>query len=57
MITKEKDLIIDVTIEIPKNSNVKYEYNRKTKKISVDRILYGPSSYPQNYGFIPEALD
>ncbi len=50
-------LTLDVVIEIPKNSKVKYEYNRKTGKISVDRILYGPSSYPQNYGFIPEALD
>jgi inorganic pyrophosphatase len=50
-------LSLDVTIEIPKNSNVKYEYNRKTGKISVDRILYGPNFYPANYGFIPEALD
>jgi inorganic pyrophosphatase len=50
-------LILDVTIEIPKGSNVKYEFNRKTNQISVDRILYGPSYYPQNYGFIPEALD
>jgi inorganic pyrophosphatase len=50
-------LILDVTIEIPKGSNVKYEYNRKTKQISVDRILFGPNYYPQNYGFISEALD
>jgi inorganic pyrophosphatase len=51
------NLVLDVTIEIPKNSNIKYEYDRKTGKISVDRILYGPSVYPQNYGFLPEALD
>lgn len=50
-------LKLNVTIEIPKNSKIKYEYDRKTKKIIVDRILYGPSAYPQNYGFIPEALD
>lgn len=50
-------LALDIVIEIPKNSKVKYEYNRKTGKISVDRILYGPSAYPQNYGYIPEALD
>ena len=49
--------VVNVTIEIPKNSNVKYEYNRKTGKISVDRILYGPSVYPENYGFISSALD
>jgi inorganic pyrophosphatase len=51
------ELILDVTIEIPKDSKVKYEYDRKTKQIKVDRILYGANTYPQNYGFIPEALD
>lgn len=48
---------LNVTIEIPKKSNVKYEFDRKTKQISVDRILFGSESYPQNYGFIKEALD
>lgn len=48
---------VNVTIEIPKHSNVKYEYDRKTKSIKVDRILYGSEVYPQNYGFLPEALD
>lgn len=46
-----------VTIEIPKNSNIKYEYDRHTDKIIVDRILYGSTVYPQNYGFLKEALD
>lgn len=48
---------LNVTIEIPKKSNVKYEYDRKTKQISVDRILFGTEVYPHNYGFIKEALD
>lgn len=48
---------LNVTIEIPKNSNVKYEFDRKTNEISVDRILFGSQVYPQNYGFIKEALD
>lgn len=48
---------LNAIIEIPKNSNIKYEYNRKDGSISVDRILYGSEVYPQNYGFIPEALD
>lgn len=48
---------LNVTIEIPKKSNVKYEFDRKTKQISVDRILFGTEVYPQNYGFIKEALD
>lgn len=49
--------VIQVTIEIPLNSNIKYEYNRKTNKIEVDRILRDGFRYPANYGFIEEALD
>lgn len=48
---------VNVIIEIPKRSNVKYEYNRADQSISVDRILYGSEVYPQNYGFLQEALD
>ena len=48
---------IIVKIEIPKGSNIKYEYNRKTKQIKVDRILRKGYNYPANYGFIREALD
>lgn len=50
-------MIVNVIIEIPKKSSVKYEYNRVDKSISVDRILYGSEVYPQNYGFLPDALD
>lgn len=50
-------MVINVKIEIPKHSNVKYEYDRVTKAIKVDRILYGAEVYPQNYGFLPDALD
>ncbi len=53
----DRPIKINVVIEIPKNSNVKYEYNRTNGQISVDRILYGPSVYPENYGFIRDALD
>lgn len=49
--------IIKVIIEIPLNSNIKYEYNRETQKICVDRILRDGFSYPANYGFIETALD
>ncbi|WP_033159723.1 inorganic diphosphatase [Mycoplasmoides alvi] len=48
---------LKVKIEIPKNSNVKYEFDRESGEILVDRILYGSDYYPQNYGFIKEALD
>jgi len=42
-------------IEVPKGSNVKYEY--EDGKLKVDRILYGAMFYPYNYGFIPETLE
>ena len=48
---------LDVIIEIPKGSNLKYEYDRSTKEITIDRKLDGEDVYPQAYGFIPEALD
>lgn len=51
------ELKLDITIEIPKGSNVKYEYDRKTGQVVVDRILFGSDHYPQNYGFVREALD
>ncbi|MCV3733652.1 inorganic diphosphatase [Mycoplasma enhydrae] len=46
-----------VNIEIPMNSSIKYEYDRKTGKIKVDRILRGGFKYPANYGYLSEALD
>ena len=54
---KSNNTILNVTIEIPKNSSVKYEFNRFLNKIVVDRVLYGSNFYPQNYGFIPQTLD
>ncbi len=48
---------ITVNIEIQKNSNIKYEYDRKKGKIVVDRILRDNFRYPANYGYIEEALD
>ncbi|KAL3649602.1 V-ATPase V0 sector subunit c'' [Castilleja foliolosa] len=48
--------IINVVIEIPKGSKVKYELDKKTGLIKVDRILYSSMVYPHNYGFIPRTL-
>ena len=48
---------ITVNIEIPLNSNIKYEYDRKTKSMVVDRILRDGFNYPANYGYLKEALD
>ena len=40
-------------IEIPKGSKKKYELDKKTGMIILDRILYTSTHYPANYGFIP----
>jgi inorganic pyrophosphatase len=45
-----------VTIEIPKGSRVKYEYDEETNEILVDRILPSSYVYPANYGFIKDTL-
>lgn len=50
-------MIKTVIIEIPKHSNVKYELNPETGRFVVDRILYGSSVYPQNYGYFENTLD
>lgn len=41
-------------IEIPKGSKVKYELDKKSGLIRVDRILFSSVHYPANYGFIPQ---
>ena len=43
----------DAVVEIPKNSKVKYELNKETGILEMDRILYTSTHYPANYGFIP----
>ncbi len=40
-------------IEIPKNSKNKYELDKETGLLRLDRILYTSTHYPANYGFIP----
>jgi inorganic pyrophosphatase len=43
--------IIDVLIEIPKNSKIKYEVDFDSGILRVNRILAAAVSYPCNYGF------
>ena len=40
-------------IEIPKGSKVKYELDKETGLIMLDRILHTSTHYPANYGLIP----
>lgn len=43
-------------IEIQKGSKQKYELDKKTGLLILDRILYTSTHYPANYGFIPHTL-
>lgn len=43
-------------IEIPLGSSVKYELDKATGLIKMDRVLYSAVYYPANYGFIPQSL-
>src|SRR5262244_127735 len=46
----------NVVIEIPKGSRVKYELDKPSGLLMVDRVLYSAVHYPANYGFIPRTL-
>ncbi len=48
---KTEDFI--VCVEIPKGSKKKYELDKETGLIILDRVLYTSTHYPANYGFIP----
>jgi len=45
-----------VVIEIPLGSSVKYELDKPSGLIKMDRVLYSAVYYPANYGFIPQTL-
>lgn len=46
----------NAVIEIPLHSNVKYELDKSSGMIRMDRVLYSAVFYPANYGFIPQTL-
>ncbi len=43
-------------IEISRGSNMKYELDKETGMLMLDRVLYTATHYPANYGFIPRTL-
>jgi inorganic pyrophosphatase len=47
----------DVTIEIPKGTRNKYEMDRRTGRIRLDRTLFTATQYPGDYGFIDDTLN
>lgn len=48
---------INVVIEIPKGSNIKYEIDDETGALFVDRKLFTAMFYPCNYGFVPQTKE
>ncbi|GJV69247.1 soluble inorganic pyrophosphatase 1-like protein [Tanacetum coccineum] len=48
--------VFNCVIEISKGSKVKYELDKKSGLIKVDRVLYSSVVYPHNYGFVPRTL-
>ncbi len=47
---------IYVVVEIPQGSGIKYEVDKESGAVFVDRFLYTAMYYPFNYGFIPNTL-
>jgi inorganic pyrophosphatase len=51
-----EDKAVDVYIEIERGSDQKYEWNRETGELELDRVLNAPHTYPYAYGFIPQTF-
>ena len=47
---------VNSIIEIPRGSRNKYELDKDTGLLKLDRVLYSSMYYPHNYGFIPQTL-
>ncbi|MBC9913222.1 inorganic diphosphatase [Chitinophaga varians] len=47
--------IVNAIIEIPKGCRAKYELDKESGLLKLDRVLYSSVYYPANYGFIPQS--
>lgn len=47
---------VNALIEIPQGSRSKYEVDKETGLLKLDRVIYSSFQYPVNYGFIPQTL-
>ncbi len=47
---------VDVICEIPKGSRSKYEIDKATGRLRLDRVLHSSVHYPADYGYIPDTL-
>ena len=48
--------LVNALIEIPQGSKSKYEIDKKTGLLKLDRVIYSSFHYPVNYGLIPQTL-
>ena len=48
--------VVTAVIEVPKSSKAKYELDKDSGLLKLDRILFSSVHYPDNYGFIPQTL-
>jgi len=48
--------VVDGIIEIPKGTRAKYELDKESGMLKLDRVLYASMYYPANYGFIPQTF-
>ena len=46
--------VVNAVIEIPKGSKAKYEIDKESGLLKLDRVLFSSVMYPANYGFIPQ---
>ncbi|MEJ7587515.1 MAG: inorganic diphosphatase [Ferruginibacter sp.] len=53
---KQVPQIVNGLIEIPQGSRAKYEIDKETGLLMLDRIIHSSFHYPINYGFIPQTL-
>jgi len=52
----EAPATVNAMIEIPQGSRTKYEIDKETGLLKLDRVIYSSFHYPVNYGFIPQTL-
>ena len=53
---EQQPAVVNALIEIPQGSRTKYEIDKKTGLLKLDRVIHSSFHYPVNYGFIPQTL-
>ena len=51
-----KNDVVDAIIEIPYRSRNKYEVDKDTGRVRLDRVLYSAMGYPAEYGYLEQTL-